>query len=553
MKLYFRTKSNIFCTEFAHNSSSLNVMCKKERRKDMLNHIIDKVICNRYLLSLILKHLPRREALRTSLVCSNFHEAVHLLQIYDFRPRLLLGCSRLSKVLDIDLSTNQVNRMGQHIAPKRRSHASLSRGSAPNWITGIAINPSDGDLYVCQYKVKGVLRFCGLTLKYKHIAVQHLDLEYPEGIAFGHERMYVQNNWGKVVSLKKTVRAKKNPMSSGYNNSPEQSKVLSNCHLEEEDVSNPPRLKSLSSQEGPGSSIPATCKTQRQSWLSWSVDHSIDLGPMLVTWGLCFHQGDLYSAVDRFYESHIYTIPPSGPATGSVYQIRTDNEGRLGLASVFTKSAIRRPSGLRFDTFGRLWVTSMEVEAGLMCFSGLPCQDAGSLLLSIAVEPSGYFPWDIVVLPKPDVCDMHDSKSCDLQTITPLKEACADTATMRRLSQDDQQALRSDDLIAERLDPEAGGSLSGCTSSCNSKHTQLLANGADRGEYSKVRLVTSLHRNKSLRSTKKEGDKQCWLTSIDVGFSHFSCCGMVTGVQVHQVPSSLPEYVDHSNMMCLDL
>ena len=31
---------------------------------------------------------------------------------------------------------------------------------------------------------------------------------------------------------------------------------------------------------------------------------------------------------------------------------------------------IKRPSGVRFDASGRLWVTSMDPDAGLLCFAG---------------------------------------------------------------------------------------------------------------------------------------------------------------------------------------
>jgi hypothetical protein len=81
----------------------------------------------------------------------------------------------------------------------------------------------------------------------------------------------------------------------------------------------------------------------------------------------------------------------------------------------------------------------------------------------------------------------------------------------------------------------------------------IAAGDDEEAVCSKVRLVTSLHKNKGLRGTRKLEDKKCWMTCIDVEFSYFSCYGTVKDVKVQQVTSSLPVEFDHANMMCMDL
>ena len=69
------------------------------------------------------------------------------------------------------------------------------------------------------------------------------------------------------------------------------------------------------------------------------------------------------------------------------------------------QALIRRPSGLRFDGGGRLWVTSMDLHAGLCCFAGPDGYGSaapGALLARLALDPSGegLYCWDVAVLPK---------------------------------------------------------------------------------------------------------------------------------------------------------
>ncbi len=162
-------------------------------------------------------------------------------------------------------------------------------------------------------------------------------MQHPEGVAFAFGCMFVQTNWGRVVRL---------------------------------------------SQRG-GS--------------SWQIQDEPphEIGPV-VSWGLCHHGDSLYSAVDNHYESTLYTAPPGGPATGGVVRLIMDADGRILSSAVFTKvkssktaflfrhsvgkpskAKVRRPSGVRFDSGGRLWVTSMEVSSGLLCFSGPESETPG--------------------------------------------------------------------------------------------------------------------------------------------------------------------------------
>ena len=76
-----------------------------------------------------------------------------------FRPRIILACSRTARFISMDPARSDIVGEEGRWPPQRRSRGSISgiskpKTSEPNWITGVCVNPEDGDLYALQYKVQ---------------------------------------------------------------------------------------------------------------------------------------------------------------------------------------------------------------------------------------------------------------------------------------------------------------------------------------------------------------------------------------------------------------
>lgn len=99
----------------------------------------------------ILSHLSRREALQTALVCSAWAVLIKKLDSSQhsrpWAPRILVGCSRLCRVLDVDPATGAATAAGRW-GPRARPRSVAS--GIPRWLTGMAVSPYNGDVYACQ-------------------------------------------------------------------------------------------------------------------------------------------------------------------------------------------------------------------------------------------------------------------------------------------------------------------------------------------------------------------------------------------------------------------
>ena len=183
---------------------------------------------NTDLLHIVFGFLTRRDSIRARRTCQLFRQACDSLPAGSCRPRLFLACSRQAKVLDIDplAASCMVSREGHWI--QRKGLFKKGTAAEPCWVTGICVNPVDGDVYALQYRISGVLRFSGNSMRYKNIAVKHPSLEvrklaipsnrprpvqpehstnfshdqHPEGIAFAFNSMYVQTNCKCTAVLK---------------------------------------------------------------------------------------------------------------------------------------------------------------------------------------------------------------------------------------------------------------------------------------------------------------------------------------------------------------
>ncbi|KAK9811601.1 hypothetical protein WJX72_006779 [[Myrmecia] bisecta] len=168
----------------------------------------------------------------------------------------------------------------------------------------MAFGPHDGDLYVCQYSVPGVLQFHGGSLKYRRVFARGRALADPEGIAFAQGHMYVASaRHSSIVCL----------------------------------------------------SLDGYMKTVTY------------LLSMQVPWGMAVGPDDaLYVTQHPSYESGDYRDPmgvKSSEGQGQVARLAIGADGQLtestGPAII---GNLTRPSGVCFDPAGNLYVTSMGAQ-----------------------------------------------------------------------------------------------------------------------------------------------------------------------------------------------
>ncbi|KAK9831326.1 hypothetical protein WJX81_002587 [Elliptochloris bilobata] len=141
--------------------------------------------------------LTRRQALKLGATCKALRARVDPAVARGVcRTRLLVVCSGDNYLREYDLATGaSVNGqtlqrpMVKHVGTEIMRHP--RRGSRQQcWPTCIAISPYDGDIYVCQYKIAGVIVLHGETLKPLRVMATD-SIETPEGIAFSHNCTYV--------------------------------------------------------------------------------------------------------------------------------------------------------------------------------------------------------------------------------------------------------------------------------------------------------------------------------------------------------------------------
>ena len=120
---------------------------------------MDAVLTNSDLISSILRHIGDfRCVARTRRVAKAWLVAVDAIPPSSLRPRIILACSRTARFIAMDPAGRAlVGEEGRWPALRRSqcTMASQSKAKAePSWITGICINPDDGDIYALQYKVR---------------------------------------------------------------------------------------------------------------------------------------------------------------------------------------------------------------------------------------------------------------------------------------------------------------------------------------------------------------------------------------------------------------
>lgn len=253
------------------------------------------------------------------------------------------------------------------------------------------------------------------------------------------------------------------------------------------------------------------------------------------------------------------------------------------------QALIRRPSGLRFDAGGRLWVTSMDLHAGLCCFAGPDGYGSaapGALLARLALEPGteGLYCWDVAVLPRrrrdrpaPGLPPYAAAGVRGLAGASGLGEAGASGAqgagaasgateepagTTRK--QPGGQDAHGADPRQQAAAAAAAGQLRpgqvqpGCESvppcrPCQQQQQQQdVSWQTSRGAPDKeeVTLVATMHCSRTLRGAKT--DKDCRLVTL-----HLLCSlGEGGAPQVRlawQHVAALPPDIDHSNACCVDL
>lgn len=133
-----------------HEYASATMSCESHLGVLDSSDLLPRILCN----------LTRRAAFRVSLTCKQFYKAVETLENdHNFSPRVILGCSRQARVVDVSslldlphqhtISKPAVLPTGQSYKKRKWSRgwsdAAKSKKDV-NWVTGIAVGP-DGDIY----------------------------------------------------------------------------------------------------------------------------------------------------------------------------------------------------------------------------------------------------------------------------------------------------------------------------------------------------------------------------------------------------------------------
>lgn len=303
--------------------------------------------------------LTRRQATSLAMCCKTMRSLYMEFDSFrskPFRPRLLAACSPSGRLLDIDVLSMQVVT-GPPLLKRERKRPRHTRGTP--WLTSIAVDPITGDVYAGEYSCSGVLRFSGQTLQCKGVAVSGPEFTGAEGIAFIRGSMYVCTSCSKLVHV--------------------------------EMPTNPPACAALGL---PAPSFrTAAVRDVAGDWVSWGMAAGPD--------------GKLYIAADRGYTTRSYRCIPQ-KRTGCVLVVDPTTvfspawtpycPGRPPPISpaVFSKRPIRRPSGLHFDSAGRLLVTS--AENAILILAGPLSERPGEELAIIGLPRPEALPWDVVPL-----------------------------------------------------------------------------------------------------------------------------------------------------------
>ena len=257
------------------------------------------------------------------------------------------------------------------------------------------------------------------------------------------------------------------------------------------------------------------------------------------------------------------------------------------------QALIRRPSGLRFDAGGRLWVTSMDLHAGLCCFAGPDGYGSaapGALLARLALDPGGegLYCWDVAVLPRrrgdrpapglppyaavgvrgsagaSGAGEAGASGARGAGAASGATEEPAGTAHNQPGEQDthgtDLQQEAAAAAAAVQMQPGQGQTdpmQPGCElvppcQPCQQQQQQDVPWGASRGTPidDEVTLVATMHCSRTLRGAKT--DKDCRLVTLHV-LCNLGEGGAPQVRSVWQHVAALPPDIDHSNACCVDL
>lgn len=125
------------------------------------------VLQNVDLLSRILMRMTRRDAANAARTCLAFSKAFVLCSERSaFVPRIIIGCSRLARVLGMDLTCWRPSQIG-HWKQRGKGHGSKQAA----WITGMAVH--EGDIYVCEYLQRWIA-WSHSSADWLNRSVQHL-------------------------------------------------------------------------------------------------------------------------------------------------------------------------------------------------------------------------------------------------------------------------------------------------------------------------------------------------------------------------------------------
>eukprot|EP00884_Botryococcus_braunii_P019625 jgi/Botrbrau1/6346/Bobra.0098s0005.1 len=300
---------------------------------DVLRHIIRK---------LTLRDLSRLRAV-SRYFCATITQDLHL-----HLPRIVVSSSANRLVVEINPDDGTVVSTAPVRGQAKRKRTVRGNRAYRSWHTGMAFSPYDGDLYICQYAVSGVVVLHGESLKYRKQFVSRTALATPEGIAFARQHLYVCSAFNGTVAQVTLTGMVRNVLTLSW-----------------------------------------------PSDLMYMDDGALRSDP--VPWGMTVGPDEhLYIAVDCSYEADSYDQVPT-TTTGNVIRVFLNDNGSFTgeQECVCEEGRLKRPSGLCFDDVGDIYVTSLTDE--VLVFVG-PGKEFSGRLLRVAVRSGDgelSHPWDV--------------------------------------------------------------------------------------------------------------------------------------------------------------
>ncbi|KAK9836820.1 hypothetical protein WJX74_008948 [Apatococcus lobatus] len=344
--------------------------------------VAEDILFSGDILHVILERLTLPDALRLAASCSTIRNLVKDFrgQSGVFQPRLIVCSSKNNQVVELDWFSGETVATGSTMPPRKPAPPFARRRprSEGCWSTGLAFSPYDHHLYVCQYKVNGIVQLHGRTLRYKKVFARSIPA--PEGIVFSQNGMYVVSAEGDLHFM----------------------------HLD---------------------------GGRKMGGWSRSIRWGPPWSPFIdVPWGLAIgppHEGrKLYITMANEYASKLYTDPPLVGDTdqlvvqGKLLIAKLSGPGKSPMGEEVitykeTSLSMVRPSGLCFTPGGDLLVTSMDRKIYQHVRQGHagPSEFANIRPLTLDRDLGG-LPWDLKMYGKHLLVTVHSgnkSKACIMQ------------------------------------------------------------------------------------------------------------------------------------------